>query len=260
MMAKKAMVAADTSTTTEIFYPETDGMPLPDGLYQYRHFLEILSILKFFFGLRDDVVVGGDIFIYYEEGNPQVSVAPDCFVVFGVGVESFERNNTYLMWDVGKAPDFVLEIGSPSTARNDLRGKRDLYARLGIGEYWRFDPSGGDHYGEPLVGESLVDGEYRELEMSRDVDGTVWGHSPRLNLELHWEDGRLRFYDPVGERWLRNMEETDAARESEATAREFAEARATSAEAVAETERSARESAEARLAELEAELRRIRGE
>ncbi len=253
MLAKNARVDVSASTTTEVFYPETDGMPLPDGYYQYSHFLEILSLLKSFFSLREDVVVGGDIFIYYQEGNPQVSVAPDCFVVFGVGVESFERNNTYLMWDVGKAPDFVLEIGSPSTARNDLRGKRDLYAQLGIGEYWRFDPSGGDHYGEPLVGESLVDGEYRELVMGRDVDGRSWGHSPMLNLELHWEDGRLRFYDPVGGRWLRNIEETDAARES-------AEARAESAEAVAETERTARESAEARIAELEAELRRLRGE
>ena len=243
-----------TGTTTAIFYPETDGMPLPDGFYQHTHFLEILSILNTFFGFRDDVVVGGDIFIYYQEGNPQVRIAPDCFVVFGVSVESFKRNDTYLMWDVGKAPDFVLEIGSPSTARNDLRGKRDLYASLGIGEYWRFDPSGGDHYGEPLVGESILGGEYQKLEMIRGLDGGVWGHSPTLNLELHWEEGRLRFYDPVGGRWLQNMEETSVARESAEAAVETERLARESAEAAVETERLARESAEARLAELEAEL------
>ena len=121
-----------------------------------------------------------------------------------------------------------------------------MYASLGIGEYWRFDPSGGDHYGAPLVGEALVDGEYRGLEMVGGSDGSVWGYSATLNLELHWEEGRLWFYDPVEERWLENMEETGVAREA--------------AEAQVEVERSARESAEARVAELEAELRRLRGE
>ena len=232
MIAKNVATTADTSKQTEVFYPETDGMPLPDDFHQHSYFIEIISTLKTFFGLRDDVVVGGDIFIYYQEGNPQVRVAPDCFVVFGVGVESFERNNTYLMWDVGKPPDFVMEIGSPSAARNDLGDKRDLYARLGISEYWRFDPTGGDHYGEPLVGERLVDGEYQELAMDRETAGSTWGHSSILNLDLHWEEVRLRFYDPVRERWLQNMDETQAAREA----------------------------AEARVAELEAELRRLRGE
>ena len=68
-----------------------------------------------------------------------------------------EGNNTYLLWEVGKAPDFVLEIGSKSTANADLVRKRELYAELGVGEYWRYDATGGEFYGEPLVGERLVD-------------------------------------------------------------------------------------------------------
>lgn len=253
MVVKNAASSAGTSTRTEVFYPETDDMPLPDGFYQHSHFWEIISILNYFFRLRDDVVVAGDISIYYVEGDPRLRVAPDCFVVFGVSRESFERNNTYLVWDVGKAPDFVFEIGSPSTASNDLGDKRELYASLGIGEYWRFDPSGGDHYGEPLVGETLVDGEYRELEMVRGVDGSVRGHSATLGLELHWEEGRLRFYDPVEERWLENMDETGMRAG-------MAETRAEAAEAQAESERIARVSAEERMAEMEAEMRRLRGE
>ena len=244
MVVKSAATTADVLNGTNVFYPETDGMPLPDGLYQHDHFVEIISVLKYFFRLRGDVVVAGDIFIYYVEGDQNVRIAPDCFVVFGVSRESFERNNTYLMWDVGKPPDFTLEIGSPSTAKNDLINKRRLYASLGIEEYWRFDPSGGDHYGESLVGETLVDGEYRELEMARKSDGGVWGYSAALNLELHWLEGRLRFYDPLEERWLENMEETGA--------------RAETAEAQRDQERLRRESAEAQVTELEAELRRLR--
>ena len=246
MVVKNAVAGADVSAKTEIFYPETDGMPMPDALYQLSHFVEIISILKFFFSSRDDAAVSGDNFIYFEEGNLNARVAPDCFALFGGNVASLWANNRYLMWEVGKAPDFVLEIGSLSTWRNDLGDKRDLYARLGVVEYWMFDPSGGEHYGFALRGEMLVDGEYRPLDMREDADGGVWAHSAVLNLELHWREGRLRFYDPVGRRWLENMEETGSRAE-------FAEVRA-------ESERSARVSAEARVAELEAELRRLRGQ
>ena len=253
MVIKNAAAGAGVSATAEIFYPETDGMPLPDGPYQSRHFRDLLAMLEMFFMLREDIIIGGDVFIYYVEGNPRLTVAPDCFVLIGVSEESFLRNNTYLLWDVGKAPDFVLEIGSPSTWRQDLGPKRDLYARLGVGEYWMFDPSGGDHYGFALRGETLVDGEYRPLDMQENADGGVWGHSPTLNLEFHWEDGSLRLYDPVEESWLETPIEIKAARVS-------AESRAESAEQRAQAERDARLDAEARAERLEAELRRLRGE
>ena len=251
MVAKNTALATEIST--DIFYPETDGMPLPDGEYQLRHFMDLIAILKHFFRDRLDVWASGNTFMYYEEGNPRVSVSPDCYVVFGVDTGLILSNNNYRIWDMGKAPDFVLEIGSPSTWRNDLGSKRDLYASLGVGEYWMFDPSGGEHYGFALRGERLVDGEYRRMEMNIRPDGVAWGYSPTLNLELHWVDGRLRIYDPEGGRWLQNMTETAEEAERERAARE-------SAEALVERERAARESAEARLADMEAELRRLRAE
>ena len=39
------------------------------------------------------------------------------------------------------APDLVVEVQSPSTARRDRTRKADLYARFGAREYWLFDPS-----------------------------------------------------------------------------------------------------------------------
>ena len=78
MIVNNLAATAGTSTQTEIFYPETDGMPLPDDFHQHSYFLEILFALKTFFGLRDDVVVGGHIFIYYQKGNPRLRVTPDC--------------------------------------------------------------------------------------------------------------------------------------------------------------------------------------
>ena len=165
-----------TGAATAIVYPETDGMPLPDGEYQAPIYVRILSALRVHFQDVSGARVNGDTFIYYIEGDPRRSVSPDCYVVLGLSDEalsSIERNNVYLVWEVGKPPDFILEIGSKSTARVDLGRKRALYAELGVGEYWRFDATGGEFYGESLVGERLVGGEYRRMEMRHESDGRV---------------------------------------------------------------------------------------
>jgi Uma2 family endonuclease len=231
-MTTRSADAASTSNLTDVFYPESDGMPLPDGEFQSPLFREIVGTLETYFNDRPNAHVNGNTFIYYEQGNPRRFVSPDCYVVFDISMESIERNNTYLIWEMGKPPDFVMEIGSPSTATTDLVNKRELYADLGIGEYWRFDSTGGDFYREPLVGERLVDGEYQRLEMRRETDGSVWAHSDALNLDLWWTDGELRYWDPLRSVWLLTHQE----------------------------EKNARLAAEARVAGLEAELRRLRGE
>ena len=230
----------------KIVYPETDGKPLPDGEYQEPINREIVGAVQTFFKDRPDVHVNGNTMFYYEEGNPRRVVSPDCYVAFGVDVDRIFSNNTYLLWEMGKPPDFVLGIGSRSTARVDLGSKRDLYARLGVGEYWRFDGTGGDFYREPLVGEYLTDGEYRRFELQQEADGLLWGHSPTLNLDLCWDAGRLRFYDPATGTWLLNQREEHEARQAAESARHAAE--------------TARQAADERVAELEAELQRLRGQ
>ena len=240
-----------TESATTIVYPETDGMPLPDGEYQAPIYINVVGTLRTFFSDVPGARVNGDTFIYYVEGDPRRVFSPDCYVAFGLSEAaleslSMERNNTYLLWEVGKPPDFILEIGSPSTGAVDTGRKRDLYAEIGVGEYWRYDPSGGDFYGEPLVGECLVNGKYERFELRYEDDGSVRSHSEALNLELQWIDGELRFWDPVkGERLLNQQEERDE--------RVRAQARA-------DAERAGRLAAEARAARLEAELRRMRGE
>ena len=83
--------------------------------------LDVLPTLKLFFG-SDPRIAGerANTFIYYMEDDPYSWVSPDCYVVFDISMDSIERYNTYRVWEVGKVPDFALEIGSPSTATNDL--------------------------------------------------------------------------------------------------------------------------------------------
>ena len=212
-----------TRDATVTVYPETDGLPLLDGEFQAPLYIRIVSTLRIRYADVPGARVNGDTFIYHVEGDRRRSVSPDCYVALDLSNEalaSIESNNVYLLWEVGKPPDFVLEIGSASTAEADLGGKRALYAELGVSEYWRFDATGGDFYGEPLVGERLVDGEYRRFEIQQESDGRTWSHSDALNLDLWWDDGQLRFWDPVAMGWLLSHEEDRTGRlEAEAEVR-----------------------------------------
>ena len=214
-----------------VYYPDTDGMPLPDGNEQYHEFLHINTLLQGRYAEQPRVIVAGNTFVYYDQGHPQRSIAPDCCVAFDVDPSVIEHYNHYRVWVVGKPPDFALEIVSLHTAQNDLVPKRELYAAIGIGEYWRYDPTDDSrYYGEPLVGEQLVDDEYQRLTVATDAAGRPRGYSPSLGLDLVWEVGELRFYDPVTDEWLKTYDE----------------------------QREAREAAQARAAEAEAEIQQLR--
>ena len=73
-------------------------------------------------------------------------LVPDLLIAFDVDADTIIRRRGYAIDDVRKPPDFVLEIASIHTARNDERGKRVAYARYGVTEYWRFDNTGGEYY------------------------------------------------------------------------------------------------------------------
>ena len=251
-----------------VCYPETDGVPLPDGETQGYQFQKLAPTLRVHYADQPRTRVNGNTFIFYDEGTPRRSVSPDCYVAFDVDVDVIDYHNNYRIWEVGKPPDFVLEIGSPSTADRDLGPKRELYALIGIGEYWRYDPTpDSEFYGEPLVGEQLVDGQYRRLPVAPDDEGRPRGYSPALGLDLVRDNEDLRFYDPVTGEWLRDFDETRAelaAAESmlagEQAARTAAESMLETTQGQLQAEQAARSAAEARAAELEAELRRLRGE
>ena len=218
----------------EIHYPSSDGKPMAENDVQRTAILYGVGALQVHFAGREDVYVSGDLLIYYEEGNPRASVAPDVFVAFGV---EKRMRMTYKVWEEGKGPDFVLEVASPGTWREDVGPKRRLYARLGVGEYWLYDPLGGLLRPE-LQGYRLVGGEYEAREAVRSVDGSLALYSETLGLELRASDGEMRFRDPSAGRVLLSYEEECAARRQEIVARQAAENRA--------------EAAEARIAELEA--------
>ena len=198
-----------------VFYPAEDGVPLPDGFFQEPLFVRTVSVLRGHFRDQPDVAVSGNTFVYYEQGNPRRFVSPDCYVAFNVDLDHIFYRNTYRVWEMGKPPDFALEIASENTAAHDVRGKPALYASIGIGEYWLYDATpDSEFYGLKLYGGYLLNGQYEPFEIHEDADGLVWGHSPALGLDLCWDAGKLRFRIPATGEFLPAYEETLAARDA----------------------------------------------
>jgi Uma2 family endonuclease len=149
----------------EIYYPETDGKPMAESdLHRERMYALIHLLQRYFAGQQ--VYVSGNLLIYYEEGNPRKSVAPDCFVVWGVEPH-FRR--VYKLWEEGERPQVVFEVSSKSTQREDLTTKMRLYAGLGVEEYYIYDPTA-EYLDPPLAAFRLVGGGYVPME---PVNGEV---------------------------------------------------------------------------------------
>ena len=240
--------------------------PLPDPLRepdmnQRRATRAFDGILIPYFADRNDVLISGEGYLRYNGSNANERLAPDCVVAFGVDdPAAIEARNGYVISEVGKPPDFVLEIASRSTGRRDYTVKREGYAGYDVPEYWQFDHTGGRYHASALSGDVLVDGKYVPVEIVHEPDGLIWGHSEVLGLDLCWDNEELRFRDPSTGEFLPTPEERRAAHEGERAARIEAEARAEGERAARLEEAMRAEAAEARAEALEAELRRLRGQ
>ena len=187
--------------------PREPDMRQPEAIY-YAY-----EVLRPYF--PEDTLVSGQGYLIFDAGD-QGEFYPDLVLTKGVvDPKAVMWRNGYVINEVGKPPDFVMEVASRSTGIRDYTVKRVGYARLGALEYWRFDPSGGRWHDAPLAGDVLVDGVYVPVEIVSEEDGSHWGYSETLGLELWWvkgeagwEGGDLRFRDPESGDFLPTYRET----------------------------------------------------
>ena len=237
-----------------VVYPTSDGQPMAETQIHGECMMYVTYALRRYFRKRgrDDVYIGMNNFLYYEQGNPRAVVAPDVYVV--VGAPASPPRDTYMLWNEPKAPDFVLEVTSKSTRRDDERRKRGVYAALGVREYFLYDPRV-EYLAPPLQGWRLHEGEYRAVPTVTMLSNRgVAVASEVLGLELRddREARMVRLHDRATGENLPTYEEADRAREEAERARE-------EAGRVREDAAAARRVAEARIAELEARLRTLEG-
>ena len=220
-------------TETADLYPESDGKPMAETERHFRELLKNFNRIENHFAHIPDVYVLGDMMMYYEEGNPRKSISPDIFVAFGIGKK---ERRIYKIWEEGKPPDFILEFASKGTYHNDLTRKVQLYAEIGIPEYFVYDVDR-RYLPAPLLGFRLIGDDYVEIA-SLATGGLP---SVTLGLEFHALDDSLGIYDPEAEAWLKTSAE-----------------RAEDAEERANQEADARHKAEAEVSRLQAELERLK--
>jgi Uma2 family endonuclease len=177
-----------------VYYPDSDGKPLGETPQHVRNLRYVVEPLEVW--LADDPMafVAGNMFVYFERGNPRRHASPDVFVVRGVPKETSPERRRYLVWEEGKSLDLLIEVTSESTRDEDLEEKMDLYRdTLHVAEYFLFDPY--EEYLEPrLQGYRLGRERYTRI---RPVEGRL--PSKVLGLHLKGEGTLLRLFDPVTE-------------------------------------------------------------
>jgi Uma2 family endonuclease len=241
-----------TAQPGAVVYPESDGKPLAETQLTGAEMVRITETLQDHFADRQDIYVWMNMFVYFEEGNPRAVVAPDVFIAIGAPKEPFRR--TWKVWEEGIPPTVVFEVTSNSTRHIDVGRKREIYERMGVAEYFLYDPHT-EYLRPPLRGYRMTDG--RHVPIEPDADGLLF--SAALGLRLALRDARLVLINPATDTALPSREETariQAARADAEAERANAEAhRANSEAARADAEAEARRALELRLAQLEAQLR-----
>jgi Uma2 family endonuclease len=196
----------DSDYEDGVYYPSSDGKPMAETGIHVHALLMLYELLGTYYRDRPDVLITGNQFWYWEKGNPKARRAPDVMVVVGVPKEPPRRS--YRMWLEGNTvPAAIFEMSSKKTIEKDLGIKFETYQRLGVQEYFMFDP---DHrvLRPPLQGYRLVNGEYKQIP---HVDDML---ESDLGFRLRVEDKVLRLIDPrTGEPVPFPAEEAEQARE-----------------------------------------------
>ena len=195
--------------STPLLYPSSDDKPVAETYLHLYALLVTLEVLRQYLRGRRATVLGNQ-FLYYAEGFPRLRVAPDVMVIFDV--EPGGRDN-YKIWQEQQVPVVIFEITSKSTKHEDLVEKKTLYERLGVQEYWLFDPKG-EWIKTQLQGYRLHSEHYQPITDDR---------SELLQLRLQVEESLIGFYrEDTGEKLLCPEELADAL-EQERLAKEQAE-------------------------------------
>ncbi len=161
----------------KIVYPASDGQPMAETPEHILLMVTLIAALRHHFKPRRDVYVIGNIFLYYRKGDPTARRAPDIMVVKGVDAKAKRRS--FMTWIERAVPSVIFELTSAETADEDLEIKLPLYQKLGVKEYFLFDPLN-EYLPRQLMGFRLVNRRYQELTAD-DMDALV---SKELGLRL----------------------------------------------------------------------------
>lgn len=203
-----------SSQTNTPIYPPSDLLSNEPPLETYRHLKQLILLLTCLERLwqnRQDFFAGGNMSVYYStrQIKSEDVKGPDFFVVLNTKPQ---ERKSWIVWEEdGKYPNFILEILSETTAKNDKGLKKQLYQDVfRTPDYFWFDP-----YTLELAGFKLNYHGYEQIAPNQQ--GWLW--SNELQLYLGIVEEQLRFFSANGELVL-TPEEAEAVERQRAQAAE----------------------------------------
>jgi Uma2 family endonuclease len=251
MLAMSISLLPPPGTSCDPLYPDSDGKPMGETEYHILAITHLYEVLRPWFHRREGFHVNANMLLYYEKGNPSAVRGPDVMVSKGVRGKHLRRS--FRVWEEGVAPAVIIEVTSAKTKDEDQCEKPVVYARIGVKEYFLFDPIG-EYLRPRLQGFQLTAGVY--VPMPADEPDRL--SSAELGLEFLIDAHLLRVIDPATGHRLPTREEYQeqlslARREARTAKRQAAEAKRQSVEAERQTAKAERQMAKAKRQMVEAE-------
>ena len=213
-------------------HPLEDMLPDPPrtpDMRRHNQLGHVYTALRAHFFNRPDALLAGGGYLRNNADSQDELLAPDWIVAFEVDPDAIIARNGYVISEVGKPPDLILDVAVqyPGPHDYDYDTRRNGYAEYGVREFWHLDHDAWySHHGHDvtLTGDKLVNGEYVPIPITREPDGLIWGHSEVLGLDVCWDRGMTRFRDPSTGKYLPDNRDMKEERDSERSGRLAAEA------------------------------------
>ena len=140
-----------------VFYEDNiiDGR-VPIEMMQSNAIKQALAALDHLPESEEFTYIDSNLPIRFDPNDLRISIAPDYYRARGVDVSRIRDDTGYNLWEIGKPPEWVLEVASRSTYRRDLYEKPGIYAGIGVSELWMFDSTGGELYGQACWDTALL--------------------------------------------------------------------------------------------------------
>jgi Uma2 family endonuclease len=188
---KELNIPIDDILPTQHNLPSEDNKPMETERHKLQMEL-LIDSLRPWLDQRPDGYIGGNMFIYYNinQLRHQDFRGADVFVV--LDVPKGERKS-WVVWEEGKGPDFVIELLSETTAQTDKTEKKRIYEKqLKVEEYFWYDPFNVEDW----AGFERRQGQYQRLAL--DPQGRLVSQQLKLAL-VRWNGT----YKNVEATWLR---------------------------------------------------------
>jgi Uma2 family endonuclease len=194
----EAMNKVAAALEEEIVYPESDGQPMSDNTKQFVWIVLLYGNLAAQYRDDENVFVGGNQNWFPRQGEPDLSKAPDVYVVFG---RPKGHRSSWKQWLENDVPlTVVFEVLSPKNTHFEMVDKLQFYDEFGVEEYYVFDPD-----------TNRLAVYLRGREILRLVHFQGQFVSPRLGIRFDLTGPEMVVFHPDGRRFL-SFEELDAER------------------------------------------------